>query len=97
MNFHNLYSVISHTMCKGPVYTYLPDSYSVCASQIDHFLIPTGYCDLVANSLVHEDNTLNTSDHLPISVELNINVARFECMTRTMFNWARLDKDNIMP
>ena len=47
----------------------------------------------MANSLVHEDNTLNTSDHLPISVELYIEVARFECMTRTMFNWARLYQD----
>ena len=51
MNVHNWYSAISHTMCKGPVYTYLPDSYSVCACQIDTFsFIPTGYCDLVQNS-----------------------------------------------
>jgi len=92
MSFHNLYSTVSHSTCKGPVYTYLPDSHLVSASQIYHFLVPIEYANLINTSVVHDDDALNTSDHLPISIAVNINVERYECMTRTMFSWYRCDK-----
>jgi endonuclease/exonuclease/phosphatase family metal-dependent hydrolase len=92
MTFHNLYSTVSHGTCAGPVYTYLPDSDLIFPSQIDHFLVPIEYGHLIVTSIVHGDDALNTSDHLPISIAVNVNVARYECMTRTMFCWSRCDK-----
>ena len=52
-------------------YTYRKDNKT---SYIDHIIIPTYMSDLVEKCAVLNDEAVNTSDHLPVSLTLNLTV-----------------------
>ena len=74
-NFFNRHSLIPVNMqyiTRGPVDTY---EGQVNGSTLDYIAVPHELMDSVTNSLVHEWAALNTSDHVPISVTLSLNIA----------------------
>ena len=42
---------------------------------------------LVSEAYVHDDNVINSSDHLPVSVTLRVDVPRVPVQTRSKYKW----------
>ncbi|XP_033756185.1 uncharacterized protein LOC117338930 [Pecten maximus] len=54
-------------------------------SLIDHILVESSKCDLVASCETHDDHFLNVSDHLPVTIDYEAEL----CVTRTHTNAPR--------
>ena len=89
--YNQMFSTVSDISCKGPLFTYYPDYILNKPSQIDHFVLNLEYVDVVKACYVHDENVINLSDHVPISMSLNININRYECNSRAVYDWNRCD------
>ena len=72
---HNVTSVTVQAKCKGPGYTYDPYDSGIKRSLIDHVLIGCDQMDVVSKSwVISKESTVcyNSSDHLPVIVQLNL-------------------------
>ena len=61
-----LYSPVSDTICKGPLYTFSPQESGLNRSLIDHILVDHSKSDLIQNCKILDDHYSNVSDHLPV-------------------------------
>lgn len=58
--------------CSGPRYTFDPFESGNNRSLIDHILIPKSISDLAESCVIVSDRPYNTSDHLPVIFQLNV-------------------------
>ena len=88
------YSVVTDIMCGGPVGTFCPHNTSVM-TQIDHIIMDKSMYTLVSEAYVHDDNVINSSDHLPVSMTPRVDVPRMRLpvQTRSVYKWERADLD----
>ena len=91
MLHNNLESMVSHSNCIGPLFTYYPDNVHNNPSQIDHFLMHIDQMSLIKTCQVEPDNDLNMSDHVPITIVLNRHIPRYKVVPRTNYNWRKAD------
>ena len=62
--------------CNGPTYTFHVDG--VGTSYVDHCMVSSMLTNYISECVIHNDCIENTSDHLPISVKINVqNVIEF--------------------
>ena len=88
----NLSSTVTCDMCCGDRETFRPYDGS-SGSQIDHILIDSSeFISNVRTAIVHDDNSLNSSDHNPISVHLRAWIPTYQIQSRTLYRWDRADK-----
>ena len=92
---NNLYIVDSSAKCTGPTYTFSVEG--VGESYIDHVIASLPVLPHVVSCQVHEDTICNTSDHLSISV--NIDIGNLPpCGIRakpSRVNWSKLSQECI--
>ncbi len=84
--------------CSGPLYTYLSDTHPGVTSYIDHIMVTKGAVGEVRKCAVIEDELINTSDHLPLSVELvvsNIMTRKLHSEPVDTIAWHKLNKTQI--
>ena len=62
-------SVIDMWDCQGPSYTY---TWAKGHSYLDHCVVSNDWSGIIGKCQVHQDVIQNVSDHLPISIELNL-------------------------
>ena len=86
----NQQSLVTHSMCKGPLLTYYPYS-GDHGSQIDHIFIQNSHLHMVEHVMVHGDDALNTSDHHPVCLRILCNIPRFGAKSRTIYRWDKAD------
>ena len=86
----NQQSLVTHSMCKGPLLTYYPYS-GDHGSQIDHIFIQNSHLHMVEHVMVHGDDELNTSDHHPVCLRILCNIPRFGAKSRTTYRWDKSD------
>ena len=89
MEEHNLVSLVSHTMCTGPVVTYTgyDDQHG---TQIDHICVDKSDICNIIYCRVGSDSAINTSDHHDITVVLRIDLKRFHHSSGQFLNGKRV-------
>ena len=65
-----MYSKVAHESCTGPRHTCIPGDPTLNPTQLDHFITSCNNVECVRQCFVHEDNSLNMSDHYPITISL---------------------------
>ena len=88
LDHNNVYSLVTEGTCTGPVCTYWPDDDHKSPTQIDHFIINREHKDIVINCSVSDDDSANTSDHVPIHLTISTQLRRYNPAHRTMYNWS---------
>ena len=93
LNDNNLMSVVAHLNCTGPEVTFTgyDDRFG---TQIDHICIDKCDIDDIITCTVRDDSCLNTSDHLPVITELNVNIERLIPNFRSVYHWNKGNVDN---
>ena len=86
---NNLCSLITHEMCTGPKTTYNP-VYGA-GTQIDHIITDACDIDNVVSCWVHDDHSLNTSDHNALSVRISYRSHVFMSHARKVYKWQNVD------
>lgn len=86
---NNLCSLVTHEMCKGPKTTY--SHVSCTGTQIDHIIIENDEIDNIISCWVHDDHTLNTSDHNALSVQISYRSYVFKSHARKTYKWQNAD------
>ena len=83
--------------CHGPKYTFSPYTSTDNRTLIDHILVPVSMVDLFSNCAVLSDHELNTSDHLPVTVDLSVKpiYVKRNNFTRTKYKWHKFTKKEI--
>ncbi len=61
-------------MAHGPVYTFHSHTRHEGESYIDHCIVSQDVAEYVTKCCVYEDQVVNTSDHLPVGLWLQINI-----------------------
>ncbi len=82
--------------CDGPSYTYC--SSSGATSYIDHAIVSKSLSDCIRYCRVLPDELCNTSDHLAMSLELEVKVSVHTCEDpsgNTCTSWHKLSADRI--
>ena len=84
-----------NTECTGPTYTYYTEG--IGESYIDHCISTVGISNLVTQSLVNEDCTINTSDHLSLSVKFHLQVTHqvAQPCPQPRLSWDKLNASEI--
>ena len=59
------------------------------SSQIDHIIIASDYKSIATDCLVFDDDSLNSSDHVPIMCNINVNIPYYSQYTRKSYNWSK--------
>ncbi len=57
--------------CQGPTYTYQSHSLAGVSSYLDHAIMSKTVCNAVKKCAVLEDELINTSDHLPLTLTID--------------------------
>lgn len=92
MKDNNQVSLVTIDICEGPLMTYNPYNGGT-GTQIDHILIDHDQVrDHVVHAFVHDDHALNTSDHVPISVIINVSLTAYDIKTRSVYRWDKADR-----
>lgn len=65
---HSLYIVSQSSVCGGPNYTF----FSTSCSMLDYIIANSSIANEILSCLIHPLHPLNLSDHLPISISLNV-------------------------
>jgi len=88
----NLSSTVTCDICRGTRETFLPYDGSP-GSQIDHILIDNSeFINNISMAIVHDDHSLNSSDHNPISVHLRAYIPTYQIQSRSLYRWDRANK-----
>lgn len=66
---HSLINVTNTSLCKGPSYTY---SSGENRSFVDYVIVNHDAFRGTSSCSIYDDHPLNTSDHLPIHIELDV-------------------------
>jgi len=82
----NYISVVNDTKCNGPPYTYLPTATSE-GTKIDHICIDNALYDVTSSCNIIDDDALNTSDHLPVTLNMTYSIERYDMHVRSVTNW----------
>ena len=85
----NQYSTVTHRSCMGPIGTYNP--YADIMPQIDHIVMSQDWMRSVQHNQVHDDDILNRSDHLPVTVYILYDAPRVPISTRKIYKWKNAD------
>ena len=85
LNDNNLMSVVAHPNCTGPEVTFTGYD-DQAGTQIDHICIDKCDIDNIISCAVRDDSCLNTSDHLPVVTELNVNIERLIPNFRSVYH-----------
>lgn len=96
MNRSNLKILDLNDMCKGPNYTYYVEG--VGCSYIDHCIGSPLIASMLNDCIVAHDDILNTSDHLPITISINIDgpLVSFSKSASTRVAWHKLTETEIV-
>ena len=96
-NGYDLNLIDLHEICKGPNYTY--QNTLGHQSYIDHCVISNSLVSAVVNCDVFEENVKNTSDHLPIQIEIScsskINNKNTNTTEASKVKWHSFTQDQI--
>ena len=66
---HSLYIVSQSSVCGGLNYTFF---FTSCCSMLDYIIANSSIANEILSCLIHPLHPLNLSDHLPISISLNV-------------------------
>ena len=93
----DMYSVNVQKSCEGPSYSFSPYSNDANRTMIDHIIIPTGMADLLKMCSILGEHELNSSDHLPIIVQIDTHPISFKRknFVRVKYNWSKLTANEI--
>lgn len=91
ITYNNMFSSITQDSCSGPVNTCWPGDTNNNPSQIDHFIMSYDYSQCIEYSMVHDDHSLNMSDHHPITLVLKCIVKQRRSTPRVRYNWSKCD------
>lgn len=85
----NLFSASLSNHTEGPDYTFWRGD--TCTT-VDYVLMDVDAASIMSSCVVHEETSLNTSDHLPISVKLDIPTDCVENLnTFTRIDWTKAE------
>ena len=82
-------------LCSGPMYTFNVEG--VGCSYIDHCVVSKSLVPHISSCNIIADCILNTSDHLPISVSVDLESLprRHICRTNSKISWDKMTVDEI--
>jgi hypothetical protein len=86
---NNVCSMITQSVCTGPICTFGADDSVRQSTQIDHFIMSRTYMYIVDRCYVADDHSANTSDHVPIYIKITLNVKRYEPQQRPVYIWSK--------
>ena len=95
-SFVEKYHLTATNLCKdarGPVNTHVGPTGETC---IDYVLVPNYLCESVLDCITLADNPLNTSDHLPVKISINLGDVPRGCSEGSIvkkLRWDKLDRD----
>jgi hypothetical protein len=80
--------------CEGPQYTYHSGANK---SYIDHCIINRDFEQYILKCYIHEENLQNLSDHLPLTVDIDIELTNVYFENNKNYNvaWHKMSKDEI--
>ena len=65
----------------------------VSETKFDHWLMSdSDILDTITAVYVHDDKSMNTSDHVPITISLKVHMKIFNFQSRAVHKWDRADK-----
>ena len=91
-NFIVKYSLTAVNLCKeaiGPINTHFGPTGQTC---IDYILIPSYLVEHMSNCTTVSDDPLNTSDHLPVKININLGMIPRGCCEGVPVDKIRWDK-----
>ena len=97
LNDTSMYSIVTDSICKGPLYSYDPYDSGTNRSLIDHFVLEQSKADFVKSCEILSYNVLNMSDHLPILTCINVSPSlSFEYVKQARYlAWHKLSLEDI--
>ena len=92
----NMYIVDGSKLCTGPNYTFYVEG--VGESYIDHIIISKGLIPNVSNCCIIEDCINNTSDHLPVNIEIAMDIPNLciDSDQMTKIPWRKYSEEEIL-
>ena len=88
--------LVPSTSCisTGPQYTFFS---GLKRTVVDYIMMDASLCSSVENCFTHQHHAFNFSDHLPISISINVKVAKEAPIpSQLKINWVKATEDDTL-